>query len=480
MLFKSEASLSSMIELALIAQVLLWLAAIWIFAASRQASIFHPVTAYLGFHGLVFVLRPILVSAFGFDTNWSYMQFHPSDEVFVQTLAVSSVAMICLVAVCLVTGRSRISFGSHNAPEFTFQDRRALLITTWLFIPAVGYSIFATRHGIAGERVNGIYVMTNSTGYLNEAQNFMMPLLCLWMVATRFHWLNVIPSIFYVGYRTWFGWSRWTILLFVLMVIMIYCWYGRRKWFPLWSVAVAVPILLLFNLLGHNRDILKAYLLGQEIQAVEYEPGMTIGDKLKKRFDTQDYANFDYLSYVVWLVPERTGTFTYGAQYLELLTEPIPRILWKGKPVGSPVRTGVDLGEYANFLGLTVTLAGDAWMSGGWIGLAIILSLSGWLLGLAHRSFWRNIEKPARCLLYLVALAMVPQWYRDGGVSSIAKFLLFTLTPILVWMGVKWCLGPKLVAGYSVLLPPQTRLHLLRARDGRGQNGSQARGEIPL
>jgi hypothetical protein len=85
---------------------------------------------------------------------------------------------------------------------------------------------------------------------------------------------------------------------------------------------------------------------------------MSASDKLKRRFDTQDYANFDFLSYVVWLVPEKSGAYSYGLQYLQLLTEPIPRILWGGKPVGPPVKTGVDLYAYANFNGLTVSMAG--------------------------------------------------------------------------------------------------------------------------
>jgi hypothetical protein len=468
-----------MIDIALAAQVALWLVAIGAFVASRQASVFHPVTAYLGFHGLVFVLRPILVVNFGFDANWNYMQFKPSDEMLMRALAASSAAMVCFVAACLYAGRSRISFGNQKAPAFTLLERRALLITTLLLIPAVAYSIYATRNGIAGDRVNGIYIMTNSTGYLNEAQHFIMPLLCAWMVVTRFHWLNLIPSMVYLGYRTWFGWSRWTILLFLLMVTMTYCWYHRRKWLPLWSLGLAVPILVVFNLLGHNRDILKNVLLGERLEVVDFDPGMSAIEKLRKQVDTQDFANFDYLSYVVSVVPERSGTYTYGLQYLQLFTEPIPRILWSGKPVGAPVRTGVDLSAYGNFVGLTVSLAGDAWLSGGWAGIVIVLSTAGCLLGWAHRYFWKNLENPMGCLFYLVAMAMVPQWYRDGGIS-IAKFLLFNLLPILIWMGIKWCTGPKLVPGYSVLLPSGARLRLVRARPGAVQASSQTRGGISL
>src|SRR5262249_9712937 len=148
---------------------------------------------------------------------------------------------------------------------------------------------------------------------------------CGWLVVTRFHWLNLFPSLIYIGYRTWFGWSRWTILLFLLMTTMAYCWSFRKKWLPFWSIAAALPILVLFNLLGHNRDILKAFLVGEEVRVVESTVGLSKEGHLRRQLDTQDYSNFDYLSYVVFVVPEKTGGHTYGAQYLQLFTEPIPR-----------------------------------------------------------------------------------------------------------------------------------------------------------
>ena len=449
-----------MIDVALIAQVILWIVMIGFFLGSRQASVFHPATAYLAFHGLVFVLRPILVYVFGFDTNWAYMGFKPSDDVFVRTLAVSSVGMVCFVATSLFFGRSRLVFADQTPPTFSLLEKRALLVTTLMLLPAMAYSIYATRNGVAGERINGIYIMTNSTGYINEAQDFIMPLLCVWMVVTRFHWLGLVPSILYVGYRTWYGWSRWTILLFFLLVVVMYCWYHRRKWIPFWSVFMAIPILLLFNLIGHNRDMFKSLLTGEDTHVAEFDVGMTADEKLKAQFDTQDFANFDFLTYVVWAVPAKTGTYTFGVQYVQLFTEPIPRILWRGKPVGSPVKT-IDVGAYGNFTGLTFSLAGDGWISGGWLGLIITLSAVGTAVGLAHRRFWRNGENTMGCILYLVALAMVPQWYRDGGIS-IAKFLLFNVTPILMWMGMKWLIGRRLIPGYSVLLPAGAQVRILQ------------------
>lgn len=451
-----------MIDLAIVVQILVWLVLVAVFLSSGQASLFHPVTVYLFFHGLVFILRPVLVHYFGFEAIWKYMGFVASDEIFIRTLLVGSVGLVCFVTACLIGGWTRISFGTSQPPQFSDLERRALLATCRVLLPVVAYSIYATRNGIEGQRVAGVYIMTNSTGYLNEAQNFVMPLLCACFVVTRFHWGNLLPALIYMGYRAWFGWSRWTILLFLLMACLSYCWYYRRKWIPVWTVVALVPVLFIFNVLGHNRDLLKQILAGEEVQFTEERPGTSRSEKLRNQLDTQDFANFDYLAFVVSVIPEKTEDFSYGAQYLQLFTEPIPRILWKGKPVGAPVRT-INMAPYGNFLGLTVSLCGDGWMSGGWAGLVITLSLAGLLIGYAHRRFWEHNNSKLGALIYIVALAMVPQWYRDGGIS-VFKFLLFTITPMIVWHSMVWLLGRRYWYAYALRLPARATLRFVQSQ----------------
>ena len=89
---------------ALIAQAVLWLVVAVGFLLSGQASLFHPVTIYLLFHGLVFVMRPILVVCCGFDSVWNYMFFDPSPEILVRSMAVSSVALAVFCSACLAFG----------------------------------------------------------------------------------------------------------------------------------------------------------------------------------------------------------------------------------------------------------------------------------------------------------------------------------------------------------------------------------------
>jgi hypothetical protein len=447
------------LELALAGQVLLWLIVVAMFAASGQASIFHPLTVYLAFHGVVFVVRPILIQYLHFDSVFDYMIFNPPGETIIKTLAVSSVALLVFSAAILLLGRYEVAGFRPQPPPFSPVQVMALVATTLLLLPLVAYSIFASNSGaVTGENQGGVYVMTGASGYTAEAQNMAGPLICLWLVATRFSRIGLLPLIVFVGYRSYCGWARWTIVLLFLALALVYAWQKCIRWLPLWSVVVAVPLFLLFQTLGHNRGFVQDLLLGKPVQP-SADATMTSADKAKQKYDTQEFANFDYLCYVVWTVPDLSGGYTYGSQYLELFTEPIPRKLWPSKPVGAPVAL-VDLNEFGNFNGLTVSLPGDGWLSGGWLGLTITMGLAGAMLGRAHRWFWANSTNNLAALFYLVGLAMIPQWFRDGGIS-ISKFLLWNWLPLIIWMGFTWLLGHREVPGYSVVLQGGARVRLL-------------------
>ena len=449
-----------MIELALWFQVLVWLIVLGVFLISGQASIFHPLGIYLAFHFVVFVIRPLLVYFFGFNAIWHYMVFEPDSDDFILTLAVASVGLIVFATMSLTVGRANLQFAQCVPPSLSQTQSRALVIMTIALAPLIAYSIYKGAGDTGGERTaNGVFILTKTTGYITDAQHMIAPLLCLWLLKARFHWLNLIPVLLYVAYRSWCGWARWTIILFLLTVVLQYCWYRRLRWLPAWTIAVAVPALILFNVLGRNRDILKNYLSENKADQSEVSaPGVSVAEQRKEKLDTQDFANFDYLAAVVSIVPKRTQTYTYGAQYLQLFTEPIPRILWPGKPAGAPVQT-FDINQYANFTGLTFSLVGDGWSSGGWIGVIITLGLAGTAVGFAHRRFWSGSGSAVSALFYLSFLGISANWYRDGGIS-VFKFLLWTWLPLLMLPLVTWFMTHRRVPGWSVTIRRNERLQI--------------------
>jgi hypothetical protein len=469
----------SVFQLAFFGQVLLWLVVLGLFLASRQASIFHPLGMYLAFHGLVFILRPIFVHCFGFHSTWDYMGFEPDPNQFVRTLVVSSVGLAALATTCLVVGRADPVFPKGPAPVLTPEQSAAVTIITVILLPLMAYSIHAAAGDTGGQSAaNGIYILTKTTGYLTDAQFMMAPLLCLWLLKTRFHWLNLVPILAYIAYRVWCGWARWTFLLFFVTLVLQYCWYHRLRWLQAWILAAALPMLALFNILGHNRGVLQTYLKEGTItlNTSDLAAGMSAEEKHRQQLDTQDFANFDYLAAVVAVVPDRSGAFTYGTQYLQLFTEPIPRILWRGKPVGAPI-SFFGMNQFVNFTGLTISLVGDGWISGGWIGMILTMALAGVVLGLAHRSFWANSRRPMPSMLYLTFLSVSPNWFRDGGIS-VFKFLMFTWLPFLMVPVVVWILSGRFVRGGSVDLRQGGRLRLVRITREGGAAASPKAGSV--
>lgn len=459
----------SALELALLAQVLVFLTVTSVFLATGQASLFHPLTFYLAFHGVVFVLRPALVHCFNFDAIWTYMRFAPADADFIRTLAVTSVALLAFSIPCLWIGWSKLNFTTARTVPLSEAQWRGLIITTVLLLPLIAYSMYTCLSGgMKGEHVGGVFILEGASGYTLEAQNMAGPLVCAWMAATRFSRLSLAPLLFYVACRAYEGIARWAFVLLFLALSAIYAWQHRSKWLPWWTIVLAIPLLLFFKAIGENRALFSDWLAGQSIEQ-RTEP-ITEAEKLRAKWDSQEFANFDFLCFVVKMVPDRTETFTYGTQYLQLFTEPIPRKLWPGKPIGAPVGF-FNLNNYGNFLGLTPSLPGDGWMSGGWVGLVITLSIVGCLLGLAHRWFWRHEQNNFAALFYLIGIAMLPQWYRDGGIS-ISKFLFWNFLPLLLWWGISWLCGPRFVAAYDCILPHGARIRTLQASRTGQSNGS--------
>jgi hypothetical protein len=443
-----------MVDIALAAQVMLFLLVLGVLLASGQASIYHPLTVYLLFHLVVFVIRPILVLKFGFEHEWDYMGLPASERLIFRAFGVSSLGLVVLSLTCLFFGKCRPQFHSVAPAPFSASQRRALLATTLILGPFVLYSIqVLLTGGLQGEDRNGTFIMTGSNGYAVEAQYMAGPLICAWLCLLRFRWYAVLTILVpYVAYRSWAGMSRWTFVLLFVALALTYAWQKRAKWILLPVAVTALPLFLFFTFLGDNRDVFKAYFAGQRFEPKQVDSTLPAADRFRRKYDNPDFANFDFLTYTVSVVPEKTGMYTYGLQYLQLFTEPIPRKLWPDKPVGSPVPL-FNINAYGNFVGRTVSLVGDGWMNGGWVGLIITVGIVGTLLGLAHRWFWNIADKNnIAALVYMMGLPMCIQWFRDGGIS-IAKFVFWNLSPLLLWVVLTWLLGQRRVPAYSVLLP---------------------------
>lgn len=391
-------------------------------------SPFHATTFYCAFHLIVFCIRPSLVHYLDFDLAWNYMQFTPGAEHLQTTLILSSFSLIifCLVysLTCRFPGPRRL-----EPPEpFTVEERRAFYMMLLLLTPLGFYSIFGAS--VSGEHVGGTYIMTGTTGYVNDLQQVFVTITVLFLWFTRWRWYGYIPLLVFIYFRLNQGWARWTIVIPMIALVLFYLWDHRRSTPPLKFLLPLPIVLAIFVNMSHDRMYFRNLIEGKETERTTVQDAER---ELRERFDGLDFANFDFLTYIVAKVPEETGRYTYGVQHLQLFTEPIPRKFWPRKPIGAPVPT-FDLNEYGNFLGLTPSIIGDGWMTGGWTGVTINVTLAGFLLGLLYNWFIVNRTDVFRVSLTIVITSVLIQLYRDGSIVAMSKFLLFTTLPIFTWL----------------------------------------------
>jgi len=426
-----------MIDIALLIHTTVWLLIISMFVYSRSSSFFHPLTFYLIFHGIVFILRPLLIHYFDYNSIYNHIGFIPTEEQFVLTLMLSTFGLVVFSFFCWYAGNTEPYFPNGPIKRVPPEDFKALIITTIILSPLLAYSAFealktVTIDGSDGIRLNidpdnGIATFVDTTGYLVDAQIMISPIAILFIWYNRFKWWSFLPLGGFVFYRSLIGWGRWAIILTLASFVLIYLYKSRRRWPRLRDISLLIPGYILFWALGVQRDFVRGVFLGE----TPYSYGQASDDsKWSLIGDSPDFANFDYLSFIISVVPSRSETYTYFTQYLQIFTEPIPRILWPGKPVGPPIQL-VNLNEFGNFFFFTNSLVGDGWLSFGWIGVGITMALIGFFLGRIYRWFWRNAGERNVIVIYCLFAPLTLQWYRDGGIS-IAKFTLFMLFPVLL------------------------------------------------
>jgi hypothetical protein len=103
----------------LLFQAATWLTVLVGFLQGRSASAYHPLGFYLAFHGLVFVIRPIVEYVFGFEHVFYVMRFYPSDDVVQLTLVLTSFALLVFAAASALTRRcptSTAPFPTGSSP----------------------------------------------------------------------------------------------------------------------------------------------------------------------------------------------------------------------------------------------------------------------------------------------------------------------------------------------------------------------------
>lgn len=421
-----------MYEFLLIFGALLWIALGGFYVSRRCASMFHPATFYLLFHGLVFVWRPILAWYWDFRQLYYAYMFTPNASTKAIVLAGADLGFVTFMVSVTHFGSMRFRF-----KPFRYTASRHVVLSSTLVIAfalCLPLAIYATLIAL-NERSSGVTSMivdsatryavnTTSNGYLRDAALMLLPMTVVFAWFYRFKWWAMIPFLMAMGVRAATG-SRWPFVMASFSFALFYLYDHRQRWMSTRLILGIAAVGLLFSVIGNDR--------GQSLRA--FFGGQVIAETRKNTdypFESMDYGNMEFFEYLVEAIPNKTRTYGYFLDNAQILTEPIPRVLWPGKPVGPPIQLW-NLYDYGYPIGMTNSLPGEGWVQLGWIGIVIWCALFGWGYGRIYERFVRSRQSPIQIALYMTFLPLSIAVFRDGILLTAFKASAFTLLPILLW-----------------------------------------------
>lgn len=429
-----------MYEVALAFTLLIYGGVVAAYLRSRYFSAFHPFTLYCMFHGLVFVVRPILSLVLDYQYVYRAYQFTPTIGDRTVALLAADLGLIAFAFFTFRPGSGAVEMRFSLDPLLKDERLRLARYFVWamaLCAPIAIWSL-AGQFGAAFnneaysdmmlDRSTGVTYNASGNGYFYEAQLMLVPLTAIIAWVFRFRLIALVPAMLFVLVRAGTG-GRGPFVSAMFALGLFYLYQTRRKMPTLNVVLGLLAAGALFAAIGQDRGNGLRTALGAESTAP-----VSLGAN-EPFLGGMDYSNMEYLEYAVYVVPQRSHSYTYFTELLQIFTEPVPRVLWPGKPIGAPIKL-FSMFDYGFPIGATWSLPGVGWMGLGWLGVILLCGLWGYGLGWIYRKFVESDQSTFKVAAYMCFMPIMVVAYRDGLILTVLRQAIFYMAPIVVWMGI--------------------------------------------
>ena len=435
-----------MYDFTLALAALIFIAVSFWYMRSGYFSVFHPFTLYLAFHGFLFVFRPIVARALDFRFVYLIYGFAPTQTDKIEAILIATLGLLSFAFCCFRHGNVAMRF---NLDRIALRERQRLIppfMAAAAICFPIGFYSLITLWNDAGndlilssmtiDKATHIFINTEGNGYLKEAQLMLATCGAALAWLFRFRLLAVLPFLTFIVMRAGSG-GRGPFVAAAATLGLLWLYDRRQQWPSPRILAGVVLIIVAFNTVGLDRGRAIRSWFGAD-NTIDRPYGEVARDI--RPLEGMDFANLEYLEYIVYTIPQRTHTFSWFTENLQLLTEPVPRALWPGKPVGPPIKM-FNLFDYGNPVGMTATIAGTGWADAGWAGVILWCGAWGYGLGWIYRKFAQGPQTAFQTVAYMTLLSSLIVVYRDGGLLTLARQNLFFMAPIVLWLFFAWQFG---------------------------------------
>lgn len=328
------------------------------------------------------------------------------------------------------------------------------VLLAWLRPKALALGMIALPLAVATRsRVMGALEAGRSMAFEVSSYLYLFPLvlvgvatliLCLWRfggVATK--GAKVAAGLVLAGlaHLSFSATGRFQFLGWIIAgSVVLSCCYGPAKRLVALAILGAAGMCL-FAIAGALRN-------------VDRDPGEMKQAAWQRAFSAEDANMLDGFVLLQQVHP-RLLPFSYGMEHLEILMRPIPRSIWKNKPVGGYMNKLGLIGAEAGFtLGISPTLFGSFYAEGGAPAIVIFSAIYGfalaWLVMITQRlaPFGAVMARSIPCA------ALVPL-LRGGDLPGVYAWIGMAFWPcfLVLWLKRKELRGTASRVGLPV--PPQ-------------------------
>jgi hypothetical protein len=438
----------------LIVSFFAFVAVVFAYLRHPAASLAHPASFYLIFHGFVFVLRPFVARYYEFDFVYRLYDFEPSMQDKITVILGANLAMIVFVAATLWIGsKPQLPLVREYANRMRARLFWPIIVTVGLLTPLALYSQLGNWmrrvnnfETMVRDAATGNMVNIQGNGWFTDSALLMAPMAVMMVWLSRYRWWGWAYFAGFAFLQAGTG-TRHAIIFAIAAVAICWLLEQGRKWFDWRAVALALVAAVAFNQIVIDRGGAVRSLVSEDM-GPDY-----IDEQALDPLEHMDFASLEYFEYIVYAVPQRTGTYDYFAHVLQVFTEPVPRVLWEDKPVGSPVQF-FSLWDYGRPVGMTASLPGIGWMSLGYPGIVIQAMIFALIFGWLYRILLTVRGSSIASLGYSLAIAMTVLGFRDGTLLTLVRTFPFYFGPIFLALAfARFAYGPAR-SGLESRMPP--------------------------
>jgi oligosaccharide repeat unit polymerase len=415
----------------------------WIAGERRLAS---PIFLYLVFHGLTFVLRPIILLNTGdyfFLNNIIGVGLTPQNHR--EALLIANAALIAMLTGALIgeeiARRKGAPATSHVLPERVIRPVGIAII----IFGCVSYLLFAPNplSGPGGTREvrevvvsdRGVTAVSTTTAYITAAYALIGGVFLAWTAFLGFRRRWVVPLGIYFLALAYVGAARTHYVLGFMAMLLIVMATQHRRWPRPAHVGLGLLVVVAFL---SGKFWLQAWHLEGRASAQEQ---MVAGLETTFQGEGALFSNYDMYASTTYLVPtyaDHTGLTLYARP----LYQWIPRAIWPNKPIfGYSAAYLQGEVQTVNFRGRVVTIVGESYIAFGLAGVIVLSLLYGIVFNYVSARAYRHPVASVERVFGIAFIVVLFQVYRDGIISMQLYLMLYFGPCAAMWLATRAFVG---------------------------------------